>query len=168
MLKYFFLVLVLSLFSAVADGQSVSTKQRNLDDYDKIKVEASAVENPAPARAKVREFIWRHWTNRRLGYAEMAVHNKEGEPTRYFVYIESNESGNWLVSIRIESERHDRRLIGDARRTGEIKRQTNSYEAYIVEQAEPPKGKVSSASQTKQYNFPLIFKDQNGNLLTNL
>src|SRR5687768_4908386 len=168
MFKYFSLILVSSLLSVVAYAQSVPTVKRNLNDYDKISVEAVGGENPAPTIAKVREFIWQHWTNRRLGYAEMTVHNKEGEPKRYFIFIESNESGNWLVSVRIEIELHDRRLIGDPQRTGEIVRKTNSYEAYIVEQTKPIKGRVSSASQTEQNNFRLTFKDQKGNLLTKL
>jgi hypothetical protein len=167
-MKRFPLIFVLSFLSVVVHGQSLLLKQPDLNNYDKIYIQDYAGKNPGPTIAEVRSFVWKHWTARTLGYAEMTLHNKEGEPTKYFIHIEPNESGIWHVSVRVESELYERRLIGDPKRTGEIKRRTNSYEAYIVEQVIPPKGKAVRTPQTMQGNLMLRFKDQNGQILAEL
>jgi hypothetical protein len=154
----------LSFLAVISNGQSAQTEQRDLNDYDKISFVVSATENPYPTIAKVRSFVWRHWTERTLGYAEMRLYSKEGEPSKSFIFIESDKTGAWRVAVRIERELHDRRLVGDPKRTGEIIRQTNSYEAHTVEQV---KSKYKNASMSKK-DFLLKFKDNNGNILAEL
>ena len=164
MLKYIFTIFVLCFVAVIANGQSAQIEQRNLNDYDKISFVVPVSENPYPTITKVRDFVWRHWTERTLGYAEMTLYSKEGEPSKSFIFIEPDKTGAWRVAVRIERVLHDRRFIGDPKRTGEIIRQTNSYEAYTVEQAKP---KDKSASRSKK-NFLLRFKDKNGNILAKL
>lgn len=164
MLKYIFTIFVLSFLAVIANGQSAQTEQRNLNDYDKISFIVPVIENPYPTIAKVRGFVWRHWAERTLGNTEMTLYSKEGEPSKTFIFIEPDKTGAWRVAVRIERELHDRRLVGDPKRTGEIIHQTNSYEAYTVEQVKP---KDKNALRSKKI-FLLRFKDKNGNILAEL
>jgi hypothetical protein len=169
MLKHIFTIFVLSFLAAtVAFGQSSQTKQHILDEYEKISVDVPVPENPYPSIAKVRDFISRHWKERTLGYVEMTLRSKEGEPTTSYIFIEPDRAGVWRVATRIERELHDRRLVGDPKRTGEIIRQTQNYEAYFVEQIKPPKGKVVQNLKNQRNSYLLRLKDRNGNILAEL
>lgn len=169
MIKRIFIVFVWSFLTATAaSGQSLQIKQRNLNDYDKIKVNVPVNKNPYAAISKVRDFIWKHWKERTLGYIEMTFRSKEGEPTTSYIFIESDEAGVWHLATRIERELRNRRLIGDPKRTGEIIRQTQSYEAYSVEQIKQPKDKTAINPKNQRNGFLLRLKDRSGNIITEL
>jgi hypothetical protein len=169
MLKHIFIIFILSFLAiSVAFGQSSQTKQRNLDGYNKFSVNVPVSKNPYPSIAKVRDFIWIHWKERNLGYVEMTLRNKEGEPSTSYIFIEPDEVGVWRVAMRIERELHDRRLVGDPKRTGEIIRQTHSYEAYLVDQVKSTKDKPVVNLKNRRNDYLLRLKDKNGNILAEL
>jgi hypothetical protein len=55
------------------------------------------------ARAEIREFIWNHLANRKLGYLEATFYTKEGEPFTHFFFIEANSSGTWQIRVMIDA-----------------------------------------------------------------
>jgi hypothetical protein len=142
-------------------GQS---KQRNLNDYDKINVNVPVGENPYPSVSKVRDFIWKHWKESTFGNAEMTLRSKEGDPTTTYIFIEPDESGVWRVAVKTESKFYDRKAISDPKRRGKFFHQTHSYEAYLVEQVNSPKRKTRINLKNQRNDFSLRLKDSNGNI----
>jgi hypothetical protein len=55
-------------------------------------------------RPKLREFLWEHWSQKRLGHVVAIFYTIEGDPTTHNLYIEPDESGRWRVVSEHESE----------------------------------------------------------------
>jgi hypothetical protein len=86
------LVLLLSLQTrALSQGtpdESFDSK-RNLSRYDKIGPFVVPVGTRGKfVSEKIRDFIWRHWQQRRRGYAVVTFHSVEGEPSTSHMFIE--------------------------------------------------------------------------------
>jgi hypothetical protein len=138
----FFLAAPFDLKARIAQSS-----ERDLSRYDKIgpfNVPVMGTDINI-VQAKVRDFIWEHWQQRRLGYAVVTFHSKEGEPSTSHMFIEPDEKGIWHLSVRIERKLLNRKLRKTINRT-------DSYKAYSIERIP---GKDSS----------LRFKDKAGRVI---
>jgi hypothetical protein len=128
--------LALSLLSMLEPkAQIAQSSERDLSRYDKIgplnvPVMGTDVNSVS---AKIRGFIWNHWEQRRLGYAVVTFHSKEGEPSTSHMFVEPDENGVWHLSVRIERELIDRRGWSDPKYRGKKFNRTDSYKAYAIE-----------------------------------
>ncbi|MBA3785018.1 MAG: hypothetical protein H0X15_05670 [Acidobacteria bacterium] len=153
LIKQLFTIFVLGFLAISVKSQTSETNQRNLDDYDKIRLDVPVIENPRSANIKVRDFVWKHWKQKDLGYAIITLRSKEGDPTTSHIFIEPDGAGVWRVAIRSESEFHNRGILSDPKKATETIYQTRSYEAYGVERV-----KIKG-------NYLLRLKDKNGNVI---
>jgi hypothetical protein len=55
-------------------------------------------------RPKLREFLWEHWSQKRLGRVVATFYSIEGDPATYHLYIEPGEDGRWHVVSEFETE----------------------------------------------------------------
>jgi hypothetical protein len=99
---------------------------------------------------KIRDFIWRHWQQRRRGYAVVTFHSVEGEPSTSHMFIEPNEDGIWHLSVRIDRKLIDRRGWSNPEFRGKLIDQTDSFDVLTIERL------------TDGRSYRLRFKDKNG------
>lgn len=90
------------------DGYAQATKARDLSRYKDggtydLKWTRGG-EELEEMRAKLRAFVWEHWSQRRLGRVTAVIYTVEGDPTTNTFYVEPNESGGWQVATEYESE----------------------------------------------------------------
>jgi hypothetical protein len=55
-------------------------------------------------RPKLRQFLWEHWSQKRLGHVVAAFYSIEGDPIRHTFYIEPDGNGRWHVVSEYERE----------------------------------------------------------------
>ena len=55
-------------------------------------------------RTKIREFVWDHWTEKRLGYLSFVFWSAAEDPAGYDLYIEPDKSGSWAVTYDYERQ----------------------------------------------------------------
>src|ERR1700742_528235 len=60
-----------------------------------------AAQARADIEAQVREFLWSHWRQHRLGHVPVTQYSKEGEPSTPFYFVEHDEKGIWHVAVSI-------------------------------------------------------------------
>jgi hypothetical protein len=53
---------------------------------------------------KLRDFLWEHWTQKRLAHVVVTLYTIEGDPTTYNLFIEPDGSQRWRVVAEYESE----------------------------------------------------------------
>jgi hypothetical protein len=103
-----FLISLLLLF--IFGGQSSfaqNRRKRDLTKYDnggtfdfRWSVVWDAHERMA---STIRDFVWEHWTNKRLGYISRTVYTIEGDPTTYRLFIEPGANQTWHVVLTYRS-----------------------------------------------------------------
>src|ERR1700737_2190272 len=54
--------------------------------------------------AKLRDFLWEHWTQKRLAHVVITFYTIEGDPTKYNLFVEPDGSHHWRVSAKYEGE----------------------------------------------------------------
>ncbi len=153
-------------------SQLTPTKERDLNRYEKIGPYVIELGLDTQARAKIeariREFLWTHWYESRLGHAEVTVYSKEGEPSTVSYFVEPNERGLWRMAVRVTRTR--------ARR-GESRKQRNEsveYEAFSVERIEAPKDGLKPRvviprdEMRAPQSYRLVLKDTEGKSLTEI
>lgn len=55
-------------------------------------------------RPKLREFLWGHWSQKRMGRVVVTFYSIEGDPTTLNLYVEPGEDGRWRVVSEYENE----------------------------------------------------------------
>jgi hypothetical protein len=90
------------------DSYSQETKGRDLSRYKDggaydLNWSRSGEEHEE-MRAKLRAFLWEHWSQRRRGRITATIYAIEGDPTTTAFYVEPNESGEWQVTTEYDSE----------------------------------------------------------------
>ena len=148
------------------------TKVRDLRSYEKIGPFSIALNLDAQSRikleAEVREFVWEHWRERRLGYVTFTKFSKEGEPSTSHLFVEPDEEGVWRVAVKIDRkvvERH-----GSKRRH----RSSTEYIAYALERIEVPTSGLDEPillpeiALKKPDLYRLVLKDKDGKALSRL
>lgn len=58
--------------------------------------------------AREREWLWTHWTEKRLGLLMYISYSREGDRAEFFYFVESDKDGRWRVAVRIERVAGDR------------------------------------------------------------
>jgi hypothetical protein len=101
----------LSLLLIMLFGQSVlaqNAQQRDLTRYDNggtfdlsWKVGPQVHERMRP---KLRNFLWAHWSQKRLGHVVAILYSVEGEPITHHLFVEPDKDGRWHVVSEYESE----------------------------------------------------------------
>ena len=51
--------------------------------------------------ARIRGFLWDHWSGRRLGHLDVTVFTVEGDPTAYKFAVETDAKGRWGIHTEI-------------------------------------------------------------------
>jgi hypothetical protein len=54
-----------------------------------------------PRPIKVREFIWTHWKDKKLGFIKLTLYNNVGDPYQTTFFTEPNSSGKWVISYDV-------------------------------------------------------------------
>jgi hypothetical protein len=147
-------------------------KMRDLNRYDTVGPYTIELKLDAQARANVeadvREFLWNHWHQHRLGHVAVTYYNKEGEPSASSYFVEPDARGIWYIAVKI-----DRTLID---RGGSKSRHSESveYDAYSVERIEVPedglaqKVMIPETDTRPSTSYRLVLKDQAGKPLTEI
>ena len=121
-------------------------------------------ETRATKEGEIREFLWNHWQQRRLGQLTVTRFSREGEPTASSYFIEPDEKGAWRIAVRI-----DRTLVARGGLKGQ-RQESQEYSAYTVDRVEFPKsGLTPRLLNPKQVRLPqsyrLALKDEKGETL---
>ena len=96
----------------------------------------------AEMKPKLREFLWEHWSQKRLGRVVATFYTIEGDPTTHHLYIEPDENGRWRVVSEYESECCWFYAVEKKKRKRERRRGVDVYD--IVERVEEVRnGKVT-------------------------
>jgi hypothetical protein len=96
----------LLLCAIIVAASVVSGRGRDLAQYDKGGVfdfplyPTSDAERKKYDRdnARLRQFVWSHWTQRRRGYVQVVHHGVEGQSFVADHYIEPDSGGRWSMS----------------------------------------------------------------------
>ena len=66
----------------------------------------------AKATADIRDFIWTHWREQRLGHLVVTWIDIEGEPSTFSFLIEPDKQGTWCVAVQVARTRVSRAGAG--------------------------------------------------------
>ncbi len=88
----------------------------------------------AEMMAEKRDFIWRHWKERRRGRLRASYVSKEGERSNVLYVVQEDPDRLWCIGIEVDS------LLIDWKHSGHTYPQKRSFRAYSVERYEYPKG----------------------------
>ncbi len=165
-------IMTLSCNSTTQSGSIQQTQMRDLSRYDKAGPYTIELELDTQARnkleAEIREFLWSHWHQRRLGHVTVTQYSKEGEPSTSSYDIEPDEKGAWHIAVKIDRTLVDRG--GSKSRRSELV----EYEAYAIERVEVPQHGLTQGAvipegemRTPQ-SYRLALKDEKGKLLTRI
>ena len=145
---------------------------RDLSRYEKAGPYTIELKLDAQARAKleadIREFLWNHWQQRRLGHVMVTQYSKEGEPSTSSYFVEPDEKGIWHITVKI-----DRTLV-DRGGSKSQHQESVEYEAYLVERIEVPKDgltarvSIPEGEMRSPQSYLLALKDKTGKALTEI
>lgn len=62
----------------------------------------------AALRAEIRDFLWKHWVDQKLGYLVATFYNREGEPSTSSFYVEPDGTGVWHILVDVKRISYDR------------------------------------------------------------
>jgi len=99
-----FLTILVSLSNELVHSTQVA--KRELSKYDNGGAFDFAWDIAAQhdqMRAGLREFVWQHWREKRMGRVVAIFHSIEGDPTTYTFYVEPDVNG-WRVVSEYETE----------------------------------------------------------------
>jgi hypothetical protein len=154
-----------------AQGIANQTTARNLFEYEKAGPFSMALKLNSKSRlrleAEVRDFVWKHWRERRLGYVTFTKFSKEGESSKSDVFIEPDQEGSWRVAVRVE------RVVVD-RASKRRQRSAIEYSAYSLERIDPGLRVNAEAivipdtAVKNSASYRLVLKNKDGTELTRL
>lgn len=166
------LVLMLSCNPMIQNSSLQQAKMRDLSRYDKAGPYTIELNLDAQARAnieaEVREFLWNHWQQRRLGYVSVTRYSKEGEPSASSYFVEPDGKSVWLIAVKI-----DRKLV-DRGGSKSQRHESVEYGAYFVERVEVPKdgltqrAVIPDGERRSPQSYRLTLKDEKGKSLTEI
>lgn len=162
------LILLLSCGLAVQNEPLPQKNRRDLSLYEKAEPYTLEImldrQTRATKEGEIREFLWNHWRQRRLGQLTVTRFSREGEPTASSYFIEPDEKGVWRIAVRI-----DRTLVARGGLKGQ-RQESLEYSAYTVDRVEFPKSgltpRVLSRNQVRSpQSYRLALKDEKGETL---
>jgi len=168
------ILILLPLLQSIPKAQIASQIELNARDMTLYKKLGPFVITPLTrgnnsveaAEAKVRQFVWNQWRERRRAYASLTIINIEGEPNTASFFVEPDAKGRWLMFMM--QERYEVGRGGFAYSHYEVFR----YFAYQVERIVPPMGendRVEIKNQEKEPDpsaYRLRLKDKEGRELS--
>lgn len=172
MLRHYILAIVwaLSCAALTQDGSLQQTKMRDLRSYENAGPYTIGlnvgVESRIKLEAKVREFVWEHWHQRRLGYLSITKYSKEGEPSTSHFFVEANDDGVWHVAVTID------RVLIERRGSKRQRHESITYDAYVLERLEVPESGLSQGILIPERevripeSYRLALKDEHGKPLS--
>lgn len=101
------LVFVLVCVGLVTSGLGQKATKRDIAKYDdggSTDFGWNVMADHKIRGSRLRDFIWTHFNEKRLGHIRAAFYSIEGDPVFEHIFIEPDSKGNWQISI--ESERH--------------------------------------------------------------
>jgi hypothetical protein len=101
------ILFLVSFTTAYAEFRSQQAQNRELPGYDDGGAFNFAWElapQHEQMRARLRDFIWQHWREKRLSRVTAIFHSIEGDPTTYNFYIEPDNEGRWRIRSQYETE----------------------------------------------------------------
>lgn len=109
-MKVLALIFVLVFAAQFSFAQTRSAK-RNLSSYEnggeyKLEFNISETERAAAA-GKVREFLWTHWKNKKLGFIKLTLYNLVEDPYQTTFYTEPDSSGRWVINYDVWGSQKD-------------------------------------------------------------
>lgn len=165
-------ILLLSGSSAKQSKPLQQEKMRKLSLYEKVGPYTLELTIDAHARAskeaEIREFLWNHWQQRRLGQVTVTQYSREGEPRTSSYFVEPDEKGTWHIAVKI-----DRTLV-DRGRAKSQRHESVEYVAYSVERIEVPKDGLTARvpipeGETRPpQSYLLALKDKRGKALSEI
>lgn len=166
------LFLMLSCNPTIKSSSLQQAKMRDLSGYEKAGPYTIELNLDAPARAnieaEVREFLWNHWQQRRLGYVRVTLFSKEGEPSASSYFVEPDEKSAWRIAVKIDRTMVNR---GDSKSQ---RHESVEYGAYFVERIEVPKDGLThravlpDGERRSPQSYRLALKDEKGKSLTEI
>ncbi len=163
-------ILILSCSPSMQRNSLQQVKMRDLSRYDKagpyeLKLDVQA---GADVEAEVREFLWNHWHQRRLGHVAITHYSKEGEPSAFSYFVEPDARGVWIIAVKID------RMLVDRGDSKSQRYETVEYDAYFVERIEVPEDGLTQrvvipeAEMRSSKAYRLVLKDQGRKPLTEM
>lgn len=118
--------------------------------------------------AEIRDFLWQHWKQRRLGYIDVTNYGIEGQKAMSRYTVEASKRGVWYIAVDMEAE-----VIT---RTGPPAHRRDSYVATAIEripisddenlsEARPP---LPEHVFRRGDSYQLILKDESGKVLAGI
>jgi hypothetical protein len=169
------LVLLVFLCASSTHRMMAQEKIRDLTRYESIgpyKIRHYD-ETRKSKQATMRSFLWRHWRAHKLAMASVTYLNTEGDSRKITYFVEPNESGRWLVTIKIDSVRYPRGM-----RPEPVDESHQSFEACYVDRIkmikwtytnpDPDPVPVPVNAKRSPQSFRLMFSDQAGNTISEL
>lgn len=165
-------ILILSCSPAMQSSSLQQAKMRDLSLYDKAGPYTIELRLDAQARAnieaKIREFLWNHWHQHRLGHLVATRYSKEGEPSTSSYFVELDGKGIWHIAVKI-----DRTLVDRGGSKSQYQKSVE-YEAYTVERIEVPEDGLTQRvvipkGETRSpQSYRLVLKDEKGKALAEI
>jgi hypothetical protein len=87
-------------------GFAQNRRKRDLTKYDNggaFDFRWSVATQHERMASAIRDFVWEHWANKRLGYIARTVYTIEGDPTTYRLFIEPDANQTWHVVLTYRS-----------------------------------------------------------------
>jgi len=171
--------LVLVVIAVAAVGTSIgdeckAASERKLTDYDRagpyVLSEAERItEDAALIEASIRDFLWRHWTQHRLGFMIVVRSGTEGLPSRETYFVEPDERGKWRIVSETKTT-----LLGTKPGSTEHFEDFRSSAAYLVERVEARPDRMASDriipsnGARDAISYRLILKDRAAKVIEQL
>jgi hypothetical protein len=146
-------------------------RTRDLARYDKggtlVTDNTKSERTLSATKAKLRNFLWDHWSQRRLGVIVVSGVTMEGQPNTTSYFIEPGNNGTWRIALEIEREDFD--LM---KRTSEHR--SERFSACHVTRVEVPKDGgatrivIPDPEPRESKSYRLVLKDCLGEVLEEL
>jgi hypothetical protein len=131
--------------------------QRNLENYEcggtLVGGYSRTGLSPQSAIQNSNNFIWKHYTERKLGVISSRVYSIEGDRTDSTYYIEPDKDGHWIVAWVRERQLVNRHHIVNPKEPTVLPIDTNEGIAYSISRV---------FTNTANGRFDLHFTDRNG------
>jgi hypothetical protein len=97
--------------------------------------------------AKEREWLWSHWTEKRLGLLMYVSYSIEGDRAAFFYFVEPDKGGRWRMGVKIE------RVDGDRANLGCDHFSIYTYSSYAV-------SRVEKRADSQGYHAPVPIEEK--------
>src|SRR2546430_15438346 len=162
------------LFACTCTMDSASDRQdreRNFKMYERagpyvLGRETPLVKEIPLMQASARDFLWRHWRERRLGFLTLISFSMEGLPTRLTYFVEPDKDGRWTIFIQTKTT-----LLGTRPGSTEHFQNEGTSVAYSIERFQllpdgaPSDKRVDANEISNAESYRLVLKDRKGTVI---